>query len=80
MHFIWEKKIFILLVLFVSYFEEKVNILYTHMDSTNEHKSPSIKNIPHFSVHWTCIYLYHGAFLFVIDVIQMQTPEVQYVE
>lgn len=50
------------------------------MDSTNEHKSPSIKNIPHFSVHWTCIYLYHGAFLFVIDVIQMQTPEVQYVE
>lgn len=39
------------LLLFVSYFEEKVKILNTNMDSTNEHRSLSIYNIPHFSVH-----------------------------
>lgn len=51
-------------------------------DSTDEHTvSPSVqKNIPPFSVHWDCIYLYHWALGFVINVIQMQTPEVQYVK
>lgn len=38
------------------------------------------KNIPPFSVHWSCIYLYRWALGFVINVIQMQTPEVQYVK
>ena len=42
--------------------------------------NPVYDYIPCFSVHWHCIYLCHRAFMFVIDVIIRQTPEVQYVK
>lgn len=43
-------------------------------------KSPSIKTF-HVSLFTENVFICTiGAFLFVIDVIQMQTPEVQYVE
>lgn len=45
---------------------KNIYILYTNMDSTNEHKSPRIKTF-HISLFTEkCIYLYPGAF-FVCD-------------